>query len=294
MEAREASLPDETMSARDETISNADYGRLCSLIYDQSGINLGSGKKTMLELRIRRRLRSLRLHSYSEYCEYLFQENNQEEELVHLIDVVSTNKTDFFREPEHFEYLAQQALPDLMARNESNRPLLIWSAGCSTGEEPYTLAMVLNEYGLQHPGFHFRVLATDISTTVLAKAQEAIFSREAVRPVPASLQKKYFLRSRDRSSNLARVVPELRRLVEFRRVNFMDDDFGMRQQYDVIFCRNVIIYFDRATQEKIMQKLGAHLVAGGYAFVGHSETLHNMDIPLTPIAPALYRKTGPM
>ncbi|MGD0417609.1 MAG: protein-glutamate O-methyltransferase CheR [Terriglobales bacterium] len=278
------------MSARDESISNADFGRLRSLIYEQSGINLNAEKKTMLELRIKRRLRSLDLNSFAQYCEYLFGPHGQKEEIVHLLDVVSTNKTDFFREPEHFEFLVQKAIPELMARNQSGRPLLVWSAGCSTGEEPYTLAMVLNECALAQPGFRFRVLATDISTTVLAKAGRGVFSVEVVGPVPADLRRKYFMRSRDRDSNLLRVVPELRQLVEFRRLNFMDADFGLSQKVDVIFCRNVIIYFDRATQEQIIQKLAAQLVPGGYAFVGHSETLHDMDIPLAPVAPAIYRK----
>jgi chemotaxis protein methyltransferase CheR len=281
------------MSARDESISNADFGRLRSLIYEQSGINLNADKKTMLELRIKRRLRSLDLDSFAQYCEYLFGPHGQKEEIVHLLDVVSTNKTDFFREPEHFEFLVQKAIPDLMARNESGRPLLIWSAGCSTGEEPYTLAIVLTECRQAHPDLRFSILATDISNTVLAKAKRGVYTCEVVRPVPPELQKKYFLRSRDRDSDLARVVPELRQLVEFRRLNFMDADFGLSQKADVIFCRNVIIYFDHSTQEQIIQKLADQLLPGGYAFVGHSETLHDMDVPLVPVAPALYRKTGP-
>jgi chemotaxis protein methyltransferase CheR len=287
------SRPAHAMSARDESISNADFGRLRSLIYEQSGINLNADKKTMLELRIKRRLRSLDLDSFAQYCEYLFGPHGQKEEIVHLLDVVSTNKTDFFREPEHFEFLVQKAIPELMARNESGRHLLIWSAGCSTGEEPYTLAMVLNECGPAHPGFRFRVLATDISNTVLAKADRGVFSSEVVRPVPPELRRKYFMRSRDRDSNLLRVVPELRQLVEFRRLNVTDADFGLSQKADVIFCRNVIIYFDHSTQEQIIQKLADQLLPGGYAFVGHSETLHDMDVPLVPVAPALYRKTGP-
>ena len=165
-------------------ISNADFGRLRRLIYEQSGINLSADKKTMLELRIRRRLRSLNLTSYAQYCEYLFAHHGQKEEIVHLIDVVTTNKTDFFREAGHFDLLVQKAIPDVMARNESGRQLLVWSAACSSGEEPYTLAMVLNDYGLAHPGFRFRVLATDISTTVLAKAKLGVYSHEVVRPVP--------------------------------------------------------------------------------------------------------------
>ncbi len=279
------------MSARDENISTRDFGRLRSLIYAQSGISLNAEKKTMLEPRIKRRLRNLNLNSFGDYCDYLFGPHGEKEELVHLLDVVSTNKTDFFREPEHFEFLVEKAIPDLVARNESGRPLLIWSAGCSTGEEPYTLAMVLMECGQRHPGFRFRILASDISTTVVAKAERGVFRSEVAGPVPSDLRRKYFMRSRDRNSNVLRVVPELRQLVEFRRLNFMDADFGLSQKADVIFCRNVIIYFDRPTQERIVQKLAAQLLPGGYAFVGHSETLHDMDVPLAPVAPALYRKT---
>jgi chemotaxis protein methyltransferase CheR len=278
------------MSARDENISNADFGRLRSLIYEQSGINLSAEKKTMLELRIKRRLRSLDLNSFGQYCDFLFGPHGGKEEIVHLLDVVSTNKTDFFREPDHFEFLVQKAIPELMARNESGGPLSIWSAGCSTGEEPYTLAIVLTECRQAHPALRFSILATDISNTVLAKAKRGVYTGEIVRPVPPELQRKYFMRSRDRDSNLTRVVPELRQLVEFRRLNFMDADFGLTQKADVFFCRNVIIYFDRPTQERILQKLTGQLVPGGYAFVGHSETLHDMDVPLVPVAPAVYRK----
>jgi chemotaxis protein methyltransferase CheR len=278
------------MSAREESISNADFVRLRALIHEQAGINLNSDKKTMLELRVKRRLRSLHLNSFGEYCDYLFGAHGKEE-LVHLFDAVSTNKTDFYREPEHFEFLAQKAIPELMSRNESSRPLLIWSAGCSTGEEPYTLAMVLSECIPANPGLRFRILATDLSTTVLAKASRGVFSTEVVRPVPGDLRRKYLMRSRDRAHDFVRVVPELRSLVEFRRLNFMDRDFGLTQKADVIFCRNVLIYFDRPTQEKIMQKLAHQLLPAGYAFVGHCETLHDLDLPLVAVAPALYRKS---
>jgi chemotaxis protein methyltransferase CheR len=278
------------MSNRDEAISSADFGRLRSLIYAQSGINLNADKKTMLELRIKRRLKHLNLASFTGYCEYLFGRQGQRDEIVHLLDVVTTNKTDFFREPDHFDYLVQKALPEIAAHGRCDQPLLIWSAGCSTGEEPYTLAMVMAEYKLAHPGFQFRIMATDISTTVLAKAELGVFSAEAVKPVPSDLRRKYFMRSRDRSSNLLRVVPELRHLVEFRRLNFKDSNYALTEKADAIFCRNVIIYFDRPTQEQILQKLTHYLLPGGYCFVGHSETLHGMDLPLLPIGPALYRR----
>jgi chemotaxis protein methyltransferase CheR len=152
------------------------------------------------------------------------------------------------------------------------------------------MAIVLSEYALAHPGFRFRILATDISSTVLGKAELGVYSSEVAAPVPAALRRKYFLRSRDRESNRVRVVPELRRLVEFRRLNFMDSGYGLSEETDAVFCRNVLIYFDRPTQESILRKLSRHILPGGYMFVGHSETLHDMDLPLTPVAPALYRR----
>jgi chemotaxis protein methyltransferase CheR len=269
------------MSSCEEAISNSDFVRLRGFIYAQSGINLSVEKKTMLELRIKRRLKDLNLGSFSEYCEYLFGRQGQKDEIVHFLDVVTTNKTDFFREPDHFDYLVQKALPEM----------LVWSAGCSTGEEPYTLAMIMNEFGQSHPGFQFRVLATDLSTTVLAKAKLGVFSEEVVKPVASDLRRKYFMRGRDNNSHLLRVVPELRQLVDFRRLNLKDADYELSEKADIIFCRNVIIYFDRMTQEQILQKLTHGLLPGGYCFVGHSEALHGMDLPLVPIGPALYRRT---
>lgn len=278
------------MGNRDENISDKDFNRLRTLIQQESGIQLNHEKKLMVELRIKPRLRVLNMASYREYCEYLFGRAGLAQELIHLIDVVTTNKTDFFREPGHFEFLVQKALPDLVSRGESGRELRIWSAGCSTGEEPYTLAMVLSEYAVSHPGFRFSVLATDIACSVLEKARLGIFHADVVNAVPIELRRKYFMRSCDKSSKQMRVVPELRGTIEFRQLNFMDSDYGLTQKVDAFFCRNVIIYFDRSTQQQILQKLAASLLPGGYAFIGHSETLHGMDIPLVPVAPALYRR----
>jgi chemotaxis protein methyltransferase CheR len=278
------------MSIHEENISTRDFKRLCDLVYARTGIRLGSEKKTMLEVRIKRRLKALDLSSYAQYCEYLFGREGLKEELVPLIDVVTTNKTDFFREPGHFNFLVDKALPELTAGEGGGGPLMVWSAGCSTGEEPYTLAMVLSEYGLTHPGFRFRILATDISTAVLEKAELGIYSKDMVIPVPAALRKKYLMASREPGSNRVRIVPELRRLIEFRRLNFMDADYRVSEKADAIFCRNVIIYFDRRTQQNVLRKLSQRLVPRGYMFVGHAETLHDMDLPLVPVAPALYRR----
>jgi chemotaxis protein methyltransferase CheR len=279
------------MSAHDEMLGSRDFARLSALIYEEAGIRVGVEKKTMLEARLKRRLRALNIESYAGYCDFLFGPQGKARETVSFIDVVTTNKTDFFREAGHFEYLARTALPE-MVDTSGGRPLLVWSAGCSTGEEPYTLAMVMSEYAEAHPGLRFRILATDISTVVLERAEAGVYSAENVAPVAASLQRKYLMRSRNRDTGQVRIVPELRRLVEFRRLNFMDADYGVTERADAIFCRNVLIYFDRPTQERILRKLTDHLRPRGFLFVGHSETLHDMQLPLTPLGPALYRRDG--
>lgn len=278
------------MGNANDGLRNADFDRLRGLIHAQCGISLSADKKTMLEIRIKRRVRSLGMASLVEYCNQLFSPAGIENELVLLIDVVTTNKTDFFREAGHFDYLVANALPDLAARRGAHRTSLVWSAGCSTGEEPYTLAMVLSEYARRSPGYRFSVLATDISTEVLEKARQGIFKSDVVKPVPRNLQRKYLMRSRHAESDLVRVVPELRALVDFRRVNFMDSDFDLPRSPEIIFCRNVIIYFDRPTQEQLLKKLTRLLAPGGYFFAGHSESLQGMDLPLIAVAPSTYRK----
>ncbi len=277
------------MRAHDEALSSRDFAALSSFIYKEAGIRLGPEKKTMLEGRLKRRLRDLNLDSFRQYCEYLFGEEGLRQEKVPFLDVVTTNKTDFFREAKHFDFLAQRALPEL-APSCGGNPFLVWSAGCSSGEEPYTLAMVLSEFAKSHPGFRFRILATDISSRVLEKARLGIYTTDDVEPVPSVLRRKYLLRSRQPGADRVRIVPELRGLVEFRRLNFMDTNYGVGEKADAIFCRNVIIYFDRPTQQKILGNLVDHLKPGGYLFVGHSETLHDMNLPVEAVGPALYRR----
>jgi chemotaxis protein methyltransferase CheR len=280
------------MDAELKGLPAADFDRLRELIYAESGINLSRDKRTMLEIRLRRRLHSLQLSSYTEYCEYVFAPGRKEQELVHLLDAVSTNKTDFFREAEHFDYLVSRALPDLATCYGAARKSFVWSAGCSTGEEPYTLAIVLSEHAQSHPGFRFNLLATDISTAVLDKARMGIFKSETVKPVPLNLRQKYFMRSREPGSDLVRLVPEIRALIDFRRVNLMAPNFDLPEPPEIIFCRNVIIYFDRPTQIRLLDKLTRCLVPGGYFFSGHSESLQNMGLPLVSAGPAVYRKCG--
>jgi chemotaxis protein methyltransferase CheR len=279
------------MSEHEDHLSTRDFNRLCSLVHQVVGIRLTAEKKTMLEGRIKRRLRALGCPSYSVYCDRLFRLDSADEEMLHFIDAVTTNKTDFFREPGHFEFLERKCLREWSARSDSRRPMLLWSAACSSGEEPYTLAMLLSEYAAEEPGFAFNILATDISSVVLGKAKRAIYPAPEAEPVPLTLQRKYLMRSRDPGGGQVRIVPEIRRLVEFRRLNLMDEDYGLTQRAYVIFCRNVLIYFDRPTQEKIIGRLIRHLEPQGYLFVGHSEPLHDMNLPLVPAGPAVYRRT---
>ncbi len=274
-------------------LSDRDFHRLSGFIQRECGIRMPESKKILLESRLQKRLRSLGLSSFSAYCDYLFSPEGLENEVVHMIDVVTTNKTDFYREPRHFEYLVQKALPELITRYGSgiNRNLTAWSAGCSTGEEPYTLAMVLSEFARKSPGLNFRylILATDISTRALEKAKKGIYEEERVAPVPLEMKKKYLLRGRNKHRGLVRIVPELRAVVKFRRLNFLED-FRMREYMDIIFCRNVIIYFERDTQEMLLNKFCQRLRTGGYLFIGHSETLNGLDLPLVQIEPTVYRK----
>lgn len=277
-------------------MSYKEFRRLSQFIEEHLGIKMPDVKKTMLESRLQKRLRHLGLSSFSEYCDYLFSDEGIESELVHMIDMVTTNKTDFFREPGHFDYLIRKALPELVKSQGAGitRRFTLWSAGCSTGEEPYTLAMVLSEFRLKYPGlgFEFMILATDISTRVLETASKGIYEEERIAPVPQALRKRYLLRGRDNSRGLVRIVPELRGHVRFRRLNFMEGDFGMREPLDIIFCRNVFIYFDKPTQESILRRFCMHTRPGGYIFIGQSETLNNMDLPLERVNPSVYRKTA--
>ena len=273
-------------------MSKADYSRLSNLIQTHCGIRLPPAKKTMLEGRLRKRLNALGMNSFSAYCDYIFSPEGAESEHVYMFNAVTTNKTDFFRESDHFDFLTGKVLPELLDTYGlgARRCLNVWSAGCSTGEEPYTLAMVLSEFAQKRQPFRFSILATDISTRALEHAASGIYECEKVEPIAKPLRKKYLMRSKDKNRGLVRIVPELRTTVRFERLNLMVENYGIGEVMGVIFCRNVIIYFDRPTQERLLRRLSSHLMRGGYLFMGHSESLHRMDLPFTPIATTIYRK----
>lgn len=265
---------------------------MSSFIYNELGIKLSENKKTMMVGRLNKRLRTLKLNDFSEYCDFLFSSKGQENEMVHLVNAITTNKTDFFREPVHFDYLTKTALPEIerMNHGQTRRKVHIWSAGCSTGEEPYTLAMVLSEYKEKNAGFSFVILATDISTRALLMAKKAVYPIDRIEPVTGLYRKKYLLKNRDKENPQVRIVSDLRRLIQFGRLNFMAEEFGLPQVQDIIFCRNVIIYFDKPTQERLMNKFCRNLRNGGYLFLGHSESIHGFNTPLEQVAPTIYRK----
>jgi len=276
-----------------DELSERDYQRLSEWVQSECGVQLQATKQTMIRARLGRRVRALGLKSLAEYFEYLRTEQGRTIEIQNLIDAVTTHKTDFFREPGHFEYLTTRIVPELGRRLGAgvSRPLAVWSAASSTGEEPYTLAMVLSDYAARvaPAAFRYSIEATDISRPVLETAVAAVYPESAILPVPAALRRRYLLRSRDPQRPRVRIVPELRAAVKFRQLNLMDSDYGFRERLDVVFCRNVMIYFDRKTQEEILGRVLKNVVPGGYLVMGHSESLTGLDLPVEQVSPTVYR-----
>jgi chemotaxis protein methyltransferase CheR len=269
----------------DYVITPEEFERFRLLIYDESGISLGDQKKTLLASRLAKRLQELGLDTYSEYYDQVIGDPAKEE-FTRMLDLISTNKTDFFREPKHFDFLREAILPALTREKR----IRIWSSACSTGEEPYTIAMTLFE-SVQNPReWDFKILASDLSTRVLAKAALGIYDEDRVRDIPSDKLSRHFLRGRGGSMGLFKVKPHVASMVRFRRLNLMDDSFPIKSPLDVIFCRNVMIYFDRPTQETLVNKFHRFLKPGGHLFIGHSESLQWVKHPFKSLAPTIYRK----
>jgi chemotaxis protein methyltransferase CheR len=267
------------------------FTKLSKLIYDESGIKLGVNKKIMLTSRLNKRLKALGITKYNDYYEYIFNSNSNRDELHRMIDAVSTNKTEFFREDAHFDFLIKEALPAVtkFPGFVNNGVINIWSAGCSSGEEPYTIALMCAEYFGGCSG-KFRVLATDISNKVLDIANSAIYQDNVIKSVPFAMKRKYFMLGKGNKSGYHKIVPELREKVIIQRLNLVNDNFRNIPMMDLIFCRNVVIYFDRETQNRLHRKLLDHIKTGGYLFIGHSETLNISWKDIQRIAPTIYRK----
>jgi len=264
-------------------LTKVQFEKIRKMLYNLCGINLTKGKEQLVKARLSKRLRAMQLINFDQYFEYL-EKDRSGQELTCMIDALATNKTDFFRENKHFEFLRRNILPVI-----SNKPMRFWSAGCSSGEEPYTLSLVLREEIPNIDQRDVRILATDISTKTLKIAQKAIYSHEVLEDVPGQLISKYFTCVQRESPRLYRVNDNIRSLVSFARLNLMET-WPMKGPFDVIFCRNVMIYFDTVTREKLIQRFRKLLGPGGFLFVGHSESLAALSHDLKYVQPAVYLK----
>ncbi|MBI9092084.1 MAG: chemotaxis protein CheR [Desulfobacterium sp.] len=275
-------------------MSDSTFKMLGGFIHSELGIKMPGSKKQMVASRLRKRLISLKMKTYTEYCDYLFSPGGIEKELPEFINQITTNKTDFFREPGHFTYLENQALPALIKGLPPGRPRLvkIWCTACSKGHEPYTMAMVVSEFAAQNArlALKFSILGTDISPQVLAAFRKAVYPHDEVLSVPLGLRKKYLLKSRNRKDDMVRIIPRLREMVSIKRLNLMDRQFDIKPDMDIVFCRNVMIYFDKKTQDELLVKLCDKIRPGGYLFMGHSEVIQSQNYPLIPVAPTIYMK----
>jgi len=266
-------------------ITSQEFNCFRTLIYDESGISLSQQKQSLLESRLSKRLRELGLKTFSQYYDKVTGDATQEE-FTRMLDLISTNKTDFFRESKHFDFLREVILQELLPEKR----IRIWSSACSTGEEPYTIAITLFE-GVQNPQeWDFKILASDLSTRVLAKAALGIYGEERFRSMPQEMLSRHFLRGRGDSMGCFKVKPHLTSMIRFRRLNLMDGDFPIKSPLDLIFCRNVMIYFDRPTQETLVNKFHRYLKPGGYLFIGHSESLQWISHSFISLAPTIYQR----
>ena len=274
-------------------LTRGEYELFRRLVYEQSGINLGSTKMQLVRARLGRRMREGQFRSYRAYFEHV-KNDPSGRELSDLIDAISTNTTHLFRERQHFEFLTRAIKQWLADRAwcAAHRELRIWSAACSSGDEPYSIAMTAHDAASTGAKLGLKILATDISTRMLDAARAGIYEPERLETVPESYRRRYVTRATVDGQARMKMSPELRRLITFARLNLVKDQFPFRHKFDVIFCRNVMIYFDKATQETVVNKMARHLAPGGYLLIGHSESLNSITHPLTYVQPTIYR--GPL
>ncbi|MBN1571520.1 MAG: protein-glutamate O-methyltransferase CheR [Acidobacteria bacterium] len=283
-------LSDEKQDLSNENIFQAllhprDFEQISQIVYRYSGIRLNPGKEELVRSRLIKRLRALHVNSFSAYLQHI-KEDRTVQELHIMIDALTTNKTSFFRENQHFEYMRNHILPEL---KQHGSRLRIWSAGCSSGEEPYSIAMLLQEEWGQTTPADIRILATDISTRILAKARAGEYEKESLKDVPPAYMSKYFSTVRVHSNNMYTIRDNIKRMVRFAKLNLMDE-WPMKGPFEIIFCRNVMIYFDSATQGRLVRRFYNLLVPGGHLLVGHSESLVANSCGFKYVQPATYAK----
>lgn len=273
------------MSVNEFEFSDKDFNRVKTLVYDFAGIDLNESKKNLVYNRLAKRIRILEMQRFSQYLDYV--EETGEDEFVHLINAITTNLTFFFRENHHFEHMAKQVIPELLEKNKATKKIRIWSAGCSTGEEPYSLAIVLKE--TVPAGWDARVLATDLATTVVETAQRGVYDIERLKGVSEERKKRWFLRGKGNQAGMVKVKPELQEIIDFGQINLMNE-WPIKGKMDVIFCRNVVIYFDKPTQVRLFNRYADLLTDNGHLFIGHSESLYKVSDRFELLGQTIYRK----
>ncbi len=276
------------MRDREFEFTRTDFEFLRGIANQRTGIVVSDDKFDMFYSRLSRRVRKLGMATFSEYCD-LIRANQDGDEMVELVNSITTNLTAFFRENHHFEYLADTVIPELLAKNSAKRNIRIWSAGCSTGEEPYSLSITLNEVLAQIAGWDVKVLATDIDSNVLARAASGVYPMERVNGLDNARLRQWFQKGKGEHGGKVRLKPEVRRLVEFGQLNLMQK-WSIDSPKDVIFCRNVIIYFDKESKVKLIERYADNLKVGGYLFIGHSESLFKLTDRFELIGQTIYRK----
>lgn len=282
-----ASLIPADGSAEAYAFSSADYGRVRELIKVRAGIELGPSKRNLVYGRLSRRLRVLGCSSFAEYLDAVADPGSSE--AAHFLNALTTNVTEFFRENHHFELLADRVLPELARARAAKKRIRIWSAGCSSGEEPYSLAITVAESPLLRDGWDVKILATDIDSDVLATASDGIYPLDRLRHIDRGRLARFFQRGTGANADAARVRDEIRQLISFKHLNLMQD-WPMPGPLDIIFCRNVIIYFDGATRQRLTNRYLRLLGEPGFLFLGHSESLVSQSVGLQPCGATAYRK----
>jgi chemotaxis protein methyltransferase CheR len=277
-----------------DPLSRKDHKLVADYVHRTAGIQLPKSKMSLVEGRLRKRQRQTGYASLHEYITVVLNSAADNEERLHLLDAITTNKTDFYREPDHFQTLRKHVRNTLEPLRQQGwrQPLRIWSAGCSSGEEPYTLAIEMMELSRELPGFKFTIRATDISDSCLIKARKATYPHSRIDPVPMALRKNYLLRSKNKSKNLVCMGPELRDKVTFGAFNLLTDTYDFKPRFDIIFCRNVMIYFSNEDRAQIINRFAHSLVPGGVLFIGHSETISDTSSNFKQVVPTVYQKTG--
>ncbi|WP_321285673.1 protein-glutamate O-methyltransferase CheR [uncultured Sunxiuqinia sp.] len=281
------------MSVKFAEISEQDFFILSKMLTEKYGIKLPMEKRIMFQARLQARLRWLGYASFSDYRDFVLNPKHTRQELGEMIDLVSTNKTEFFRENEHFELLKKDILPQLMSMINLEEPFLnCWSAGCSKGHEAFTLAMILDDFEKKYlPGLDFHILGTDVSRQIIQYAQKGIYPFSESEPIPVEFRKSYLLRSKDQTIPKIKIVNALRSRVDFCYGNLMDDEYELKSRFQIIFLRNTLIYFETETQTAILRKVIKQLQPGGFLFIGHSESLINRGLTIESVAPSVYQKT---